>query len=869
MITKILSVSALLLTTGLSEVQAPVEDLLRQGLFEEEANRDFDKAAERYRAVVAAHDRQRALAATATFRLGEIARKKNDKEAAAAAFRTVVERFPEQTDLARMSRENLSALGMAPAAPPAAEALDSYAEMPPEDPEDKEIERLKNIARNSPDLLDGATDIGWRPLHQAAANGHVKVIAYLLENRADPDSLTTREQLTPLQIAAAHGRLGAVQALLAAKAEIDTAVLMKPDTGKELPSRDQRADKASGYWTALDLAVLYDRREVARVLIKAGADLKKAGPDFERYARFTSLMLAIYLQRDDIAMALIEAKAPFGKADIEYASTPLNLAVSDDPSLVPALLKAGADPNLPGGAQLDTPLHVAVSHGKLELAKLLIEAGADLKAVDGQGRTALFHAYTAEMVDLLVTKGADPNAADKGGLTTLDVMASSGSGGAAAFESLLANGAVVADTTALLQRASSDMLPVVRERVVYPKEHRPDAVILSVEDLNRPRPEPKRTRYIEIRPAPGSPPPSIAEGLWLLEDAGNFPRSISNLKVVRRDAGGRFIVVFDWTPKKDDPVRRDLPPLEWGDIVELRLINDNSLPRANAYAEQLGVRTVDIKLGGLSFSRALTSPEQFWLGDIKAFDSRLLDQTGRRIDISTQSRQRSARPTVVPPPSYGPGSASPGVNNPSISRLSTIPDFVDSSRVSVIRKGVEKPILVDMTDKEARPFRLVEGDVVDLVMKESVLEDLRKNDKHLMLASDFSLVGMNGGGGLYQTLASLKNLQNQPTFFDLENVRVLREGKVEKTERFDFGRILPADIFEKENYKEELAKWNALKAGDWIIVSLSPETDEKARNESLQLLDRIRMAAEALWVPEQPRRAPVHPAPVPVPPPSR
>ncbi|HSP41594.1 MAG TPA: tetratricopeptide repeat protein, partial [Luteolibacter sp.] len=103
-------------------------DLLRQGLFEEEANQNLDKAAEHYRAVIAAHERERALAASATFRLGEIARKKNDKEAAAAAFRTVTERFPEQAELARLSRENLAALGIetiAPAAPASADPEDA------------------------------------------------------------------------------------------------------------------------------------------------------------------------------------------------------------------------------------------------------------------------------------------------------------------------------------------------------------------------------------------------------------------------------------------------------------------------------------------------------------------------------------------------------------------------------------------------------------------------------------------------------------------------------------------------------------------------------------------------------------------------
>ncbi len=122
MIPRLLCILGLSLATLAAADPSP-EDLLRQGLFEEEANRDFDKAAANYQAVIAAHDRQRAFAATATFRLGEIARKKNDKKAAAAAFHTVIERFPEQDNLARLSRENLAAFGMAPAGETPAVAL--------------------------------------------------------------------------------------------------------------------------------------------------------------------------------------------------------------------------------------------------------------------------------------------------------------------------------------------------------------------------------------------------------------------------------------------------------------------------------------------------------------------------------------------------------------------------------------------------------------------------------------------------------------------------------------------------------------------------------------------------------------------------
>ena len=48
---------------------------LQNGLFEEEANHNLDAAIQAYQSVLATHDGQRKLAATALFRLGECYRK--------------------------------------------------------------------------------------------------------------------------------------------------------------------------------------------------------------------------------------------------------------------------------------------------------------------------------------------------------------------------------------------------------------------------------------------------------------------------------------------------------------------------------------------------------------------------------------------------------------------------------------------------------------------------------------------------------------------------------------------------------------------------------------------------------------------------
>ena len=57
-----------------------------------------------------------------------------------------------------------------------------------------------------------------------------------------------------------------------------------------------------------------------------------------------------------------------------------------------------------------TPLHRAVSLNNFEMAKSLLDKGADTEAKDQGGNTAIFHAIDSkslEMVKLLIERGAD------------------------------------------------------------------------------------------------------------------------------------------------------------------------------------------------------------------------------------------------------------------------------------------------------------------------------------------------------------------------------------------------------------------------------------------------------------------------------
>ena len=66
-----------------------------------------------------------------------------------------------------------------------------------------------------------------------------------------------------------------------------------------------------------------------------------------------------------------------------------------------------------------TPLHYAAFTGTVEIAKLLVEKGANINAVDKSKQwTPLFFAYfmgRAEMAEYLLENGADDTVKDKSG----------------------------------------------------------------------------------------------------------------------------------------------------------------------------------------------------------------------------------------------------------------------------------------------------------------------------------------------------------------------------------------------------------------------------------------------------------------------
>src|SRR5579863_4900424 len=82
-----------------------VSGLLQKGLFEEEANLNLDAAIQAYQGVVTQTDKNHQFAATAIFRLGECYRKLGKTNEANAQYQRILREFPDQTELAKLSRE--------------------------------------------------------------------------------------------------------------------------------------------------------------------------------------------------------------------------------------------------------------------------------------------------------------------------------------------------------------------------------------------------------------------------------------------------------------------------------------------------------------------------------------------------------------------------------------------------------------------------------------------------------------------------------------------------------------------------------------------------------------------------------------------
>ncbi len=320
-----------------------------------------------------------------------------------------------------------------------------------------ELAKLLLAARADP---SAQASTGVTPLHLASAAGDRALVEALLAAGAPADAREPQWGQTPLMFAAAAGRTEAVRALVAGGAALGTTakVVNLVERNKE----DQADSRARNQ------RVAQLQRERAEQLAKIGGAPKSAPnqrasrgddsgnePEPLGYAELvgahgglTPLLLAARDGRAETALALVDLGAGIDQVSAGDRTSPLLMAtINGHFDLAAALLARGADARIASDAGA-TPLfgvlnmqwapkarHPQPAHymqqsiGYLDLAKRMLEAGADVNArltrtlwyttynrdllgVDRTGATPFWlAAYTLDIpaMRLLLAYGADPN----------------------------------------------------------------------------------------------------------------------------------------------------------------------------------------------------------------------------------------------------------------------------------------------------------------------------------------------------------------------------------------------------------------------------------------------------------------------------
>ncbi len=233
---------------------------------------------------------------------------------------------------------------------------------------------------------DGTTALHWAVRHDDLET------ARLLIRSGAKVTAPTRYGVTPLYLACVNGNAAMIDALLRAGASPNAT-----NTGGE---------------TALMTAVRTGKPDAAKLLLDRGA-MVNAKEDVRGQ---TALMWAVLENHPEVVKLLIA-----NEADVNAQT---NVSIPDGTTGIPEATSADIGAHgvgiyrpraVPSPSGAMTPLLFAAREGNLEMARILVDAKADLELPSANGTHPLVVAITNNHIELalfLLEKGADPNAFD-------------------------------------------------------------------------------------------------------------------------------------------------------------------------------------------------------------------------------------------------------------------------------------------------------------------------------------------------------------------------------------------------------------------------------------------------------------------------